>query len=59
MSDILTQIQCVKREIERRKWEYPGRVSRGKMAKAYADYELEVMVDVLATLEKVMDNEHS
>ena len=53
MSDILTQIQCVKREIVLRKSVYPGLVSRGKMKQVTANYELETMVDVLATLEQV------
>ena len=58
MSDILRQIQCVKREIVLRKSVYPNLVSRGKMKPAVANYELEGMMEVLATLERLKLNEN-
>lgn len=51
------QILCVKREIRQRGHVYPRLVSVGKMKQADAEREIETMGAVLATLQRVRDEQ--
>lgn len=51
------QIRCVKREIGQRGHVYPRLVSVGKMKQADAEREIETMGAVLATLQRVRDEQ--
>lgn len=51
------QIRCVKREISQRGHVYPRLVSVGKMKQADADREINTMAAVLATLERLRDEQ--
>ena len=44
------QIQCVKKELKRRKKIFPALVESGKLNQDYSDLELSKMQDVLETL---------
>ena len=48
--NIETKIDCVKREIKRRKKFYPKLVEEGKFEQEWADIELATMQAVLETL---------
>lgn len=50
------QIQCVKREIAMREGVYARWVAMRKMTQIKADYELNCMKEVLATLENLWRN---
>lgn len=52
-----TQIACVRRELRMRATVYPNRVAAGKMRQQDAERETEIMAAVLATLERVRDDE--
>ncbi len=56
-SDLYGQIQCVQRELNKRKWVYPKMVSEGKRTKAWADKELSLMEGVLQTLKRLYNGE--
>jgi hypothetical protein len=51
MIDIHQQIACMKRELGFRIRVYPGLIQRGKMNKAKADYEIQCIKTIMATLE--------
>lgn len=51
------QILCVKREIRQRRHVYPRLVSAGKMKQADAEREIDTMAAVLATLQRVRDEQ--
>ena len=51
------QIRCVQREIGKRGHVYPRLVSAGKMQQADAEREIETMGAVLATLQRVRDEQ--
>lgn len=51
------QILCVKREIRQRGHVYPRLVSIGKMKQADADREINTMAAVLATLQRLRDEQ--
>ena len=57
MTDVplATQIRCVERELSYRRRCYPKWVQRGSMEQKKAQYELDAMEAVLATLKKVQD----
>lgn len=55
MKSLAEQVACVKRELALRRNVYPGWVRNGKMTQAKADHEIECMADVLATVEKAMN----
>lgn len=48
-----SQIRCVEREIRQRLRVYPRLVERGTMKRHEADYEIEAMQSVLATLKRL------
>lgn len=47
------QVACIERELKFRRRVYARRVVEQKMTKTQADYELEVMGAVLATLQNI------
>lgn len=51
------QIRCVKRAIGQREHVYPRLVSAGKMKQADAEREILAMSSVLATLQRVRDEQ--
>ena len=44
------QVDCVEREIRKRRQVYPRQVAAGRLTQAKADYEIACMEAVLATL---------
>lgn len=48
--NIQTKIECVKREVKRRKKIYPHLVEQGKITQEEQDFEIAVMQSVLETL---------
>lgn len=48
--NIDTKIDCVRRELKRRKKFYPKMVADGKVDQEWADIEISVMLSVLETL---------
>jgi hypothetical protein len=50
---ITAQVACIERELGFRRRVYARRVAEQKMTKTQADYELEVMGAVLATLQSI------
>ena len=53
MSDIYSQIKCVKREISMRKRVYPRMVMTERLTPAEAEAEIKTMEAVLKTLEEL------
>ena len=51
------QILCVKREIIMRERNYPGWVKTGRLKQHNAERQIETMIAVLATLERLRDGE--
>jgi hypothetical protein len=45
-----SKIECVKRELRRRKKFYPGAIERGILKQKECDYEIAAMEEVLKTL---------
>lgn len=56
-SSLQEQVQCVRRELKLREKVYEHRIKDGKMSRTLAKYELQVMADVLKTLEELARNE--
>lgn len=50
---IAKQIECIKRELNYRRYVYPKRIGMGKMTTETAHYQIACMEAVLATLEGV------
>lgn len=50
MSSIEEQIDCVEREIKQRRRVYPRLIARDKMSPQFAREQIDLMMDVLATL---------
>lgn len=57
MVTISEQIKVVRREIERRKKEFPKYVAAGRITQFEADYNIDAMEYVLNTLQAVLDFE--
>ena len=55
--DIEDQLDCIRREIEKRKEVYPRLVAAGKLSQQKADQEIDLMRAVLVTLFWANDRE--
>jgi hypothetical protein len=55
--DIEDQLDCVRREVEKRKEVYPRLVAAGKLSQQKADQEIDLMRAVLVTLLWALDRD--
>lgn len=51
MSDLIQQLECIRREVSMRRRVYPRLVEAGRMTRANAHYEIQTMEDVIDSLE--------